>query len=181
VELSWDAPAVTDGAVDARMYAVYKVRADEAPDFETIALDAEHLVAVTGETRFFDQPRQASTYYFVTSLSANSVESSPAVLSLEGRATSVEDERISGFSLEQNYPNPFNPSTTIEYSLDRAARVSLRVFNALGQEVATLVDAHQTDGVHTARFNANALTSGTYFYVLEAEGRRTTRSMVLLK
>lgn len=91
------------------------------------------------------------------------------------------EEQPAGFTLGQNYPNPFNPVTTIEYSLDRGSDVSLRVFNVLGQEVTRLVNGHVPAGAHRATFDASTLPSGTYFYTLEAEGRRVTRSMVLLK
>jgi hypothetical protein len=59
--------------------------------------------------------------------------------------------------------------------------VTLRVFNVLGQEIVRLVDGHLPAGAHRATFDASTLPSGTYFYSLEAEGRRVTRSMVLLK
>ncbi len=72
-----------------------------------------------------------------------------------------------GFQLQQNYPNPFNPSTEIKYALARNDRVRLRIFNELGQEVATLVDQPQTAGTHTVKWNASNVASGTYFYRLE--------------
>jgi len=85
------------------------------------------------------------------------------------------------FSLHQNYPNPFNPSTTIQYELPKAVLVTLKVFNALGQEVATLVDENKPAGVYTARFDAGALGSGVYFYKLTAGNFVETRKMIMLK
>jgi hypothetical protein len=74
------------------------------------------------------------------------------------------------FSLDQNYPNPFNPITTIEFSLPEQAHVSLRVFNILGQEVATLIDnTILDDGRQIIDFDATRLSSGVYFYQLSAE------------
>jgi uncharacterized lipoprotein YddW (UPF0748 family) len=179
VRLEWDASF--SGDVETRRYAVYKVRSETEPDFEEVVADGAYLYALTGETELYDQPRQANTYYFVTALSQNNVESEPVMINLEGRATSTENELIAGFTLEQNYPNPFNPTTTIEYSLDRSQVVSLRVFNALGQEVAVLVDGATPAGVHSVRFDAQSLPSGTYFYVLDAGGRTVTRAMMLIK
>lgn len=74
------------------------------------------------------------------------------------------------FSLEQNFPNPFNPSTMISFSLKTDADVSLKVFNLLGQEIATLVNGRLTAGIQQVSFNAENLTSGVYFYSIDAKG-----------
>ena len=85
------------------------------------------------------------------------------------------------FSLEQNYPNPFNPVTTIRYTVPEAAYVRVRVFNVLGQEVALLVDRVQQAGSYDIRFDASHLSSGTYFYMMEATGYQSAKMMVLVK
>jgi Secretion system C-terminal sorting domain len=72
------------------------------------------------------------------------------------------------FALSQNYPNPFNPSTVITYSIASASHVTLRVYDMLGREVATLVNEQLTPGNYTATFNASRLSSGVYFYRLDA-------------
>lgn len=74
------------------------------------------------------------------------------------------------FSLEQNYPNPFNPSTNVSFNLAVDSKVSLRVFNILGQEVAVLVNGLLTAGSHTVQFNAKNLQSGIYLAKIEANG-----------
>ncbi len=74
------------------------------------------------------------------------------------------------YSLEQNYPNPFNPSTQINFSLAVDSRVSLKVFDVLGRQVAELVNNNLTAGQHNINFNASNLSSGVYFYRLEAKG-----------
>jgi hypothetical protein len=85
------------------------------------------------------------------------------------------------YSLEQNYPNPFNPSTTISYVLPAAGNVSLKVYNVIGQEVATLVDEFRTAGSYEARFDASRLSSGVYFYALKAGEYSNVKKMMMLK
>lgn len=74
------------------------------------------------------------------------------------------------FALEQNYPNPFNPSTKIAFGLAIDSKVSLKIFNILGQEVITLINQNLSAGSHEYNFNAAGLNSGVYFYKLEASG-----------
>ena len=90
------------------------------------------------------------------------------------------------FEVLQNYPNPFNPSTTIKYSIPQDAFVSLKVFNVLGERVAELVNKDLKTGVHEVIFNAANLSSGFYFYIVEAKGMDGTKyfdskKMILLK
>jgi len=88
---------------------------------------------------------------------------------------------IRAFVLEQNYPNPFNPSSTIRYSVGRTAHVAVRVYNVLGQMVATLKDGVHQPGVYRVRFSGEGLSSGVYFYRMEWEGRAVTQKMMLVK
>ncbi|MBS3945057.1 MAG: T9SS type A sorting domain-containing protein, partial [Melioribacter sp.] len=85
------------------------------------------------------------------------------------------------FKLEQNYPNPFNPSTKIEYQLPKDGRVTIKVFNVLGQEVRTLLDEVKSAGYYTIEFKSNGLSSGIYFYSLFTENYKMIKKMVLLK
>jgi len=85
------------------------------------------------------------------------------------------------YSLEQNYPNPFNPSTKIEYRIPEQSFVQLKVFDILGNEVATLVNEEQSSGTYRADFIGNDLTSGIYFYKIKAGGFIETKKMILLK
>ncbi|MFA6598615.1 MAG: sugar-binding protein [Ignavibacteriaceae bacterium] len=88
---------------------------------------------------------------------------------------------VETFNLAQNYPNPFNPSTKINYSLQNPELVTLRIFDVLGREVATLVNQYQSAGNHTVSFNASSLASGMYFYKLEAGSFQSIKKMMLLK
>ena len=85
------------------------------------------------------------------------------------------------FDLSQNYPNPFNPTTTINYSVAQTGNVSLKVYNLLGQEVATLYSGVQQIGNHTAVFDGSRFASGVYFYRLEAGNNTMTKKLVLMK
>ena len=87
----------------------------------------------------------------------------------------------SGFVLQQNYPNPFNPSTTIRYSLPQEGQTSLKIYNALGQLVETLVDQVQTAGTYNVRFDASRLTSGMFVYRLQSGSQISVGRMMLLK
>jgi hypothetical protein len=85
------------------------------------------------------------------------------------------------FVLSQNYPNPFNPSTVIKYQLTNTGLVTLKVYNVIGQEVATLVNSVLTAGSHEAKFDASRLSSGVYFYTLRSGSFAETKKMVLMK
>ena len=86
------------------------------------------------------------------------------------------------FELVQNYPNPFNPTTTITYRVAQASRVSLDIYNALGQKIATPVSAFHQAGNYRFYFDAKGLPSGLYFYRLIADGQLVqTRKMLLGK
>lgn len=85
------------------------------------------------------------------------------------------------YGLSQNYPNPFNPTTTIRYDLPTAQHVKLAVFNALGQEVATLVDQQQSGGYKEVTYDARKLPSGVYLYRIIAGPYTETKKLILLK
>ncbi|MBX3009027.1 MAG: T9SS type A sorting domain-containing protein [Melioribacteraceae bacterium] len=97
-----------------------------------------------------------------------SVEEVPGVLPTE-------------FDLKQNFPNPFNPMTNIEYSIPVTGNVSLKVFNTLGQEIATIVDGNQLAGTYVAKFDGSRLASGVYLYRLESGNISITKKFVLMK
>ncbi len=98
-------------------------------------------------------------------------------------ATTVnEDEGIpNGFKLNQNYPNPFNPSTVISYQLPVSGMVIVRVYDLLGNVVATLVDGRKSAGRHSVSFDAHALSSGAYFYSMDSGTCHITRKLLVIK
>jgi hypothetical protein len=110
---------------------------------------------------------------------------SEVITSLPIASSTVPSE----FALAQNYPNPFNPNTVIRYSIPGSVKrngilsydVTLRVYNLLGQEVATLVNGNVPPGTYQALWNADGMPSGTYFYTLRANGFTSTMRMTLLR
>ncbi len=111
----------------------------------------------------------------------------------ESSTTAVDNSNLlpSEFSLEQNYPNPFNPTTTIKYQIaknklqinsnDQFQNVTLKIYDILGNEVATLVNENQAPGVYEVNFNAAAFSSGVYFYSIQAGDFVQTKKMILLR
>jgi hypothetical protein len=89
--------------------------------------------------------------------------------------------QIKNFALSQNYPNPFNPSTVINYQIPEDSKVTLRVYDVLGTQVAELVNEDQSMGVHYAQFNASKVASGIYYYTLTAGSHKETKKMMVLK
>lgn len=96
---------------------------------------------------------------------------------------SVDSEELNpiAFVLEQNYPNPFNPNTRIKYAIGSRQFVTLKVYDVLGAEVATLINDEKPVGHHEIKFNASSLPSGIYFYTLRAGNFIETKKMLLLK
>lgn len=97
----------------------------------------------------------------------------------------VSNENLNGvpkeFAMEQNYPNPFNPSTIITYSVPEASKVSILVYDMLGQKVSELVNAQKAVGNYTVSFNAAGLSSGVYIYQIRAGKFSQTKKMLLIK
>jgi len=124
-----------------------------------------------------------SVVVFVQSVSSKTVYQSATINYDELNVTDVQNESSipSEFKLEQNYPNPFNPSTTISWQSPVGSHQTLKVYDLLGREVATLVDEYKPAGSYEINFDASSLPSGIYFYKLQADHYIETRKMILLK
>ncbi|MHB8338706.1 MAG: T9SS type A sorting domain-containing protein [Ignavibacteriaceae bacterium] len=90
-------------------------------------------------------------------------------------------QSLDNFSLEQNYPNPFNPVTTINYTVASKDLVSIKVYDVLGNEIATLVNEEKPAGSYSVNFNGNKLSSGVYFYRMQAGSFVETKKLILMK
>ncbi len=130
-------------------------------------------ISVTWPSGMIDIATNVSPNAFMTA-----TEGSQIVVSIDERVPFVGPE---SFLLHQNFPNPFNPSTTIRFSLQQREEVTLRVFDVVGREVATLVNDELPGGDHSVVFAAGELASGVYFYTLSAGQFIQTRKALLMK
>ena len=140
------------------------------------AFSAALASATTAKTQNYSLTTSADTALgsAVTSLQS-------AINALVVTAVVKEKAKIESYALHQNYPNPFNPTTQINYSVPVSGYVSLKVFNILGAEVATLFTGRRETGNYSVTFSANALPSGVYFYRLQAGSFVETKKLTLLK
>jgi len=135
----------------------------------------------------FGTTTEPKTYSFVDSkLDAGSYTYRLKQIDFDGTYTYSEEVNVGveiplEYALEQNYPNPFNPSTTIKYSIPEDGFVKLAVYNMLGEEVATIVNATQKAGRYEINFNAAGLSSGVYVYRIEAANFTASKKLMLMK
>jgi hypothetical protein len=187
--------SATIGVSGAIVYAVN----DNGTVYGYDVTDANGSYAIAGAapgsyTLFVDAPgfsspssRNASPTYATDAKGA--VLGAPGVNFNLSVATSVEEDQPlvpSGYVLEQNYPNPFNPTTQILFSLPSNERVTLTIYNLLGQKIAALVDGVMSAGSHVVTWNGRdsrglQLPSGVYFYRLESPGFVAAKRMLMLK
>jgi hypothetical protein len=120
------------------------------------------------------------------SLQAAGPEAPSQPASVAASMIAAEDDRPSpmiplNFEMNQNYPNPFNPATTFEFALPKASFVSLKVYDMLGREVATVASHDLTAGLHRVRWNAGSLPSGMYVYRLSAGEFVAQKKLMIVK
>jgi len=191
---TWNAPrTITDSLVD--IYASYRfvdggewsapVNLTDSPGMNENSHHMAPYVKSNGNGSytayvFYHYPAGYTGYY-----PDATYDTQPSVIYAAGytfTATGVENEsNPTGFVLSQNYPNPFNPSTSIKYTVGERANVTLKVFDMLGREVASLVNEVKEQGSYSVNFDAAKLASGTYVYKLTAGNFVETKKMVLLK
>ena len=144
-----------------------------------ITITAQHAVTLA--------PGESFNLYYAIALGTNEdamlANITEAEEKYQGLITAIDDNKLSlqGLNLGQNHPNPFKQSTTIGYQIPDNGFVSLKVFNTMGNEVATLVNETQTPGSHTIQFNANDLSSGIYYCKLMFNDQIKSTKMVVIK
>lgn len=174
--LAWTTASETDNDY----FGVY--RSDNGTDFEKIGqLDGQGTISNSTHYEFTDRNvKNESTYYY----RLGSVDLSGAfawVGEIVELTPTAGEYMPTEYALFQNFPNPFNPTTTIGFDLVESGLVTLKVYNPLGQLVATLVNGNMNAGRHLVKFDANTLPSGMYLYRLESGDFSATHKMLLLK
>ncbi len=132
--------------------------------------DGGYIVAITTNYELINQREKNRDVYIIKTMG-------PEITELEHQAVKIATH----YSLSQNYPNPFNPSTSIKYSIPQSSNVTLKVFDVLGSEIITLLNKEQSAGNYEVEFDGSDLTSGIYFYRLQAGDFVETKKMILLK
>jgi uncharacterized lipoprotein YddW (UPF0748 family) len=183
IELQWSAPTTATDGDTARWYILYRFLQQDSIDIENPqyiqsiirgrSLDYLDNTAVLNE----------SYTYMVTSLDKLQNESMPSnqvniIYTGLDLFTSAQPHQ---FKLEQNYPNPFNPSTNIQFSIPKTEFVILKIYNLLGQEVATVVSKNLTAGKYKYTWDASDLSSGVYLYRLETSEFVQSKMLILMK
>jgi len=163
---------------DIDYYAVYR---STVMGFDPASVEP---VATTTDPTFFDNTvTPGNTYYY--QVAAYDFSGNQGAFSGEvAAAVSVANEDLglpTDYALHQNYPNPFNPTTTISFDVPVASDISIAVYDLLGRQVRTLVNASQSAGRHQVTFDASGLTSGLYIVRMRTGDRVFERSVVLMK
>lgn len=130
------------------------------------------FIFIAGRPYRYDNAASYANYDFMI---RNWLTASPPV--------SVDDNInvVTEYSLSQNYPNPFNPSTKINFALPTSGHVTVKVYNLIGQEVASLINGNLNAGYHSVNFNGESLSSGIYFYTIKTNDYVETKKMILMK
>ena len=124
---------------------------------------------------------QIGTHYYVCVPHASSGMKGQIIINSSADVRPSNNETPSYYRLNQNFPNPFNPSTKISFSLPKKNHVVLEVYNTIGNEIATLVDADLQAGTHEISWVAKSLPSGIYFYRIKTDEFFDTKKLILLK
>ncbi len=175
IELAWN----ESPEKDFQYYAIYR---SLDPEFSADTMNT-YSYSTTDNLYSDVNVIQGTTYYYVIAAIDYSGNASEFSEKVSATVTDVDSgtEIPTVYALGQNYPNPFNPSTVIKFSIPNSGLVSLKVFNILGQEVATLVNEMKSVGVYEVSFDASSLTTGMYIYRIQSGEFTSTKKMLLIK
>jgi hypothetical protein len=159
-------------------YGFYVEKSSDQQTWESVAFLNGHGTSLVAQTYSFTDP-DPSTYYRLKQVDLNGDSHYSDVVILG--VTAVETETPNEFALMQNYPNPFNPNTTIKFDLAKSSDVKLAVYTTDGREVAVLVNERKEAGSYQVKVDGSSLSSGVYFYRINAGDFVQTRKLVLVK
>ncbi len=170
VTLNW----TTATEINNRGFEVQRKSA--AGDFATVAfVDGQGTVQQAQSYTYTDKNVETGKYaYRLKQLDFNGTSSYSNIVEVEVKVPNK-------FALSQNYPNPFNPTTTISYEIAKEVNVSLKVYDAIGNQVATLVNETKPAGTYEVIFDASNLSNGVYFYEIKAGNFTVTKKLILMK
>ncbi|MHB1049123.1 MAG: family 10 glycosylhydrolase [Bacteroidota bacterium] len=182
VQLQWQKPASATDNDTAQYFVVYRAQSPDTIDINNI----RQIMTITPNdtTAFTDNTTQngVSYTYAVTSFDKVDRESETAArtsITVTGIADDIATPMV--FSMEQNYPNPFNPTTTLSFTLSQSNQTSLKIYDVLGREVATVADGVHDAGTYRYQFDGSSLSSGMYLYRIVSGSFVQTKKMVLQK
>jgi hypothetical protein len=173
VEVAWKTVSETNNYG----FEIYRKRGDVG-DWTNIGFVEGHGTTLAAQSySYLDRSLPFGAYYY--QIKQVDLDGKSETFPLMTVNVGVVPERL---TLGQNYPNPFNPSTVIEFVVPMGGHATMKVYNVLGQEVATLFDGNAEAGrISSARFDASNLPSGLYFYTLKSAGTSVTKRMLLMK
>jgi len=180
--IGWDKSLISGDLYQVTLNIYQNVNSN--PSFFTMPVQIKFNTSLGDTTVTLFNDAQVQNFQFEINGEPMSIVFDPQnwILKNNTTVTAVEDFTLPlEFSLEQNYPNPFNPSTTIEYNIPESGNVTLKVFDVLGNEVATLINGQNEAGTHKVDFDASLLHSGVYFYRIESGSFVETKKLMLLK
>lgn len=182
VKLSWTKPLIAQDGDSAKRFVIYRFNHPDSIDLN----DPRPIRRITWNdtTEYTDVIPSISNpqyIYAVTSLDKLNNESEPVIKSLNVTDVENENSQKLEFALQQNFPNPFNPETKIIYQLSENSKVSLKIYDILGNEIVELVNKENEAGRHEVIFDASKLPSGIYIYRINAGKFYSTKKMILVK
>jgi hypothetical protein len=151
-------------------------RRTEGEEFFTVGFVNGHGTTTEEQNYSFADrnPNDGNYYYRLKQVDYNGSYEYSDVVEVEWRA-------FNSYLLEQNFPNPFNPTTTFGFGIQNKSNVKITILNAIGEEVAIVLNEEREGGYHQVEFNATGLSSGIYFYRLQAGNFIETKKMILMK